>query len=1111
MALKVSLLMHSSKIKIFNCKTLYSLLLYFFLFIISPAYAQLQDFQLEVTATNETCSGNGTLSFAITNGAQGATISYTVYKLPDLSNPISISSSNSVGSLAEGTYKVIATQSLGQSSNSQETDVTIIKVEAPFAFKLSGANQTCVDGAKLIVNVTEGTALQYEIISGPVVRPLQESNVFDNMPAGTYVVRVYNECGDAEVKTFTLSAGNLPALISDPVYESNTTGDCDTVTVTNTITFGEDVTISYPVTIEYVLTPSNGNPPTIITRTFESGDPIELSVTQTFPTDDSEYTYSIKITDNCNYSYSRDGMTLNTVLSISYVANVILPCGGHYLTLNVINFAPPYSLNFITAPEGFDATTYNGTYPGPFTEGGSDYGDKEMPVPEGDYEVEVTDNCGKTTTLEFTIADEIVEPAAGGSNNGCFSEYGRITVVVPDRKIVSAIIEQAPGAYTATHILPENVSNKINSSGLVILTDMPIGHYVIRIVDECGKEYIVEADVPPFDPQGFSAWAMSGCVVGSGAIRATSGNGKLTGFTITDAPEEFEEILPFVVSSHIDANGVFFMEGLPVGEYTFSGVDICGIEGTVTISVVPNSPPGNALNYVRKCGNYDLSLADSDTSTFADPPTYWLQKLIDVQNNVWGHPTTGAVFTEGTEPTAANSTLMINGQTLTDLENEGVFRVIKYFKSYISPENIQACFGTLGSFEYFDGVEIKSFYNISCYQNANDIYVDATGLAPLHYTIISKDDAPFFLDNGNNNIFSNLDPGTYTFFVEDACGDVKTGRADIRQLPELTNAHNPGDMLVCVEPNGSASAEFDLLSQNQSILDDQPASIYTISYHATAEDAENGVNAIPTLHTNISNPETLYARLVHNHITLCHDVVSFDLRVSEYPVLKLKQDYILCIDENRKTLYADPGYSSYQWSTGETTSSITVKESGNYWVKVGNQYDGIVCETTADITVALSGPPESWSVDTDDWTDNDNSISISATGPGNYEYSLDNENYQDSPFFDHLKTGVYTLYIRDKNGCGMVTEEIVLLNYPKFFTPNGDGINEKWHLEYSWFEPEALIYVYDRYGKLIISFTPKNPGWDGTYNGRQLPSTDYWFVVERKDGRVHKGHFSMIR
>jgi gliding motility-associated-like protein len=318
-------------------------------------------------------------------------------------------------------------------------------------------------------------------------------------------------------------------------------------------------------------------------------------------------------------------------------------------------------------------------------------------------------------------------------------------------------------------------------------------------------------------------------------------------------------------------------------------------------------------------------------------------------------------------------------------------------------------------------------------------------------------------------------------------------------------------MLFCIQPDGPQATEFDLLLQNPDILDNQPAAMYTITYHLTAEDAENGVNFIPTMHTNTSNPQQIFARLVHNHIPLCHDVVSFNLRVSEYPVLEMELDYVLCIDENTKRIYADPGYTSYEWSTGETTRAITVTEAGNYWVKVGNQYDGIICETTADISVVLSGPPETWSLNIQDWTDNENSISVSTTGAGVYEYSIDNVNYQDDPYFGHLETGVYTVYIRDKNGCGMISQELALLNYPKFFTPNGDGINEKWRLEYSWFEPEALIYIYDRYGKLLSSFTAKDPGWDGKFNERNLPATDYWFVVERKEGKIYKGHFSMIR
>lgn len=1094
-----------------NYKSLCCFLFVFLAFSVS-AYAQLQDFDIEITVSDETCNGNGSMLFAINNATPGSGFEYTVYKLPDQTNPISISSANTLGSLAEGEYKVVAVQSLGQESNTEIAQATIVKIPAPLDFYVSATNQACVEGANMIVTVTEGTGVLYEITSGPVVRPAQNSNVFEGLPAGIYIVRVFNECGNADVTTYTLAASPGPPAISAPEYNSDVNGDCDTVTVVNTISYGEGIAITYPLTIEYTFTPSNGEPPTVIEQTFESGDSIELSLSQTFSVGDSEYSYTLKITDGCNSEYTSDAMSLNPEASISHVPNIILPCGEHYLTISVANFVPPFTINFTDSPEGFDPTAFNNTHPGPFNENGAIiYGDQETAVPEGEYAVEIIDHCGNTMSYEFEIKDEIVEPSAGGSNNGCYSEFGRIAVAVPDRKIVSAFVIEAPDDYEASNTLPKDVSANINNNGNLILTNIPKGEYKLKITDECGKEYEVTVVIPDFEEKDFLASSVSSCIENSGGIRVSSGNGKLTSLTMTDAPAEFDQTLPFDVSNYIDSTGIFFMDGLPAGSYTFMGMDICGIERTVSVNVKDSSSAGNAVTFVRNCGNYDLSLTDNVTNNLGDPPTYWLQKLIDPQTNIWGHPVTGVIFTEGTEPTANNSMSLVNGQTLTALEYEGMFRVIKYFENYVSPQNIKSCFGALSTFEYTDGVNVKSVYNLSCYQNSNDIYVDATGLAPLHYSIINKDDMPFSLDNGNNNIFSGLDPGKYEFLVEDACGFVGKIEVDIRQLPELTNAHDPGDMVLCVNVTDSMISEFDLQTQTQLILENQPAAIYTVTYYLSEEDAENGINAIPTLHTNTTNPETIYARLIHNHIPLCHDVVSFQLRLSEYPEIKMKKDYILCSDDNSVTVSADQGYNSYEWSTGETTRTVKITQPGSYWVKIGNMYDGIVCAKEATITVTLSGPPDTWSLDIQDWTDNQNSIIINASGPGSYEYSLDNDTYQDNPYFDGLKPGIYTIYIRDKNGCGVVSEELVLLNYPKFFTPNGDGINEKWRLEYSWFEPEARIFVYDRYGKLLSGFTPADPGWDGTFNGKPLPATDYWFVVIRKDGKVHKGHFSMIR
>lgn len=88
------------------------------------------------------------------------------------------------------------------------------------------------------------------------------------------------------------------------------------------------------------------------------------------------------------------------------------------------------------------------------------------------------------------------------------------------------------------------------------------------------------------------------------------------------------------------------------------------------------------------------------------------------------------------------------------------------------------------------------------------------------------------------------------------------------------------------------------------------------------------------------------------------------------------------------------------------------------------------------------------------------------------------------------------------------------ITYPNFFTPNGDGYNDFWNISNlpETFEPK--IYIFDRYGKLIKQINPYGNGWDGTFNGQNLPSTDYWFkleYVENGTNKEFKSHFSLKR
>ena len=131
---------------------------------------------------------------------------------------------------------------------------------------------------------------------------------------------------------------------------------------------------------------------------------------------------------------------------------------------------------------------------------------------------------------------------------------------------------------------------------------------------------------------------------------------------------------------------------------------------------------------------------------------------------------------------------------------------------------------------------------------------------------------------------------------------------------------------------------------------------------------------------------------------------------------------------------------------------------------------------------------------------------------GTFEYSMDGINYQDSNLFQVIEGGLYTCYVRDIIGCGMDHSNIAVLSYPEYFTPNGDGFNDTWAVKGISDYPAARTAIYDRFGKLITVLQHSNFSWDGTYNGKPLPATDYWFVVKLNDALAEiKGHFAIKR
>jgi gliding motility-associated-like protein len=211
-----------------------------------------------------------------------------------------------------------------------------------------------------------------------------------------------------------------------------------------------------------------------------------------------------------------------------------------------------------------------------------------------------------------------------------------------------------------------------------------------------------------------------------------------------------------------------------------------------------------------------------------------------------------------------------------------------------------------------------------------------------------------------------------------------------------------------------------------------------------------------------------------------------------------------------------PNNYYYEWlhngsSTSITTSFNDVNETGTFTVIVTGTNG---CSASRTISVLPSNSATITNIAIQEASSN-NTITVQVSGEGDYEFVLDNANgfYQDQNVFSNVRAGFHTVFVRDKNGCGITEQVISVLGFPKYLTPNGDGFHDTWKVygDNTNFNEDIKVLIFNRFGKLIIEQNNISPGWDGTLNGYALPSDDYWFLITFDDGRTYRGHFALVR
>ena len=192
---------------------------------------------------------------------------------------------------------------------------------------------------------------------------------------------------------------------------------------------------------------------------------------------------------------------------------------------------------------------------------------------------------------------------------------------------------------------------------------------------------------------------------------------------------------------------------------------------------------------------------------------------------------------------------------------------------------------------------------------------------------------------------------------------------------------------------------------------------------------------------------------------------------------------------------------TYLWSNEETTPQITVEEEGTYNVERENASG---CISTKTFIVSFFETAIVQDINTVD-----RNIVVELQNTGDFSFSLDGENFQTSPIFQNVPGGLYEISIQSGE-CG---SEVILFPHlviPEFFTPNGDGFNDYFRIPADRFFDEFSIYIFDRYGKLLVAGERAPFVWDGTYKGIALPSQDYWYKLNI-NGQIFTGNITLKR
>ncbi len=350
------------------------------------------------------------------------------------------------------------------------------------------------------------------------------------------------------------------------------------------------------------------------------------------------------------------------------------------------------------------------------------------------------------------------------------------------------------------------------------------------------------------------------------------------------------------------------------------------------------------------------------------------------------------------------------------------------------------------------------------------------------------------LPGETNPIITVSDSGTYSLTVE-------TGACS-----------HTDDIVVRIEPTPivDLGADFHFCEGTTQTI---TANVSNLSGNETYQWYKDGVEltgeTYPTLNINDSGT---YRVDISNTIG-CIGSDEVVATMDPYPQLDLGPDLVLCYDQTAEIQSNITDADNYAWEVNgnpdpNNTDMLSLSGPGEYDVVL--TIDRGTCNVSDEVHITILEPVNATLTPIFY-----GELEIDASGGlPPYQYSVDGINYQENNHFTDLPDNDYTVYIIDSNGCEYILPPVHVTNliFYSFFTPNGDGYNDVWRIGNSENTPDATVYIYDRFGRTLkVMHTRTTDYWDGKVKGREMLSSDYWYMLVLQNGKTYKGHFTLKR